>query len=305
MKIKISKEVKIGIYAVVTIVAMYWVFNFLKGRDLLNKYQTYYAVFENVEGLTATAPVYLKGLKVGNVSKITFEKTDLRFTVALRVESSYGVPEDSKAEIYGTDIMGNKAVRILMGSSPKLATSDDYLQSSVASDLTNMVANELLPLKDKIMGTLNNLNTTITAINNVLNEDTQNNLKGSISNLNSTLAHVESLSSALNSNKKHLTNSLENIDAFSATLRNNGTKIDRIADNLVQVSDSLRMANLKQTIDNLNALLGQANDTSGTVGKLLHDGELYTRLSNTVNDLDLLLIDLKANPKRYVKLSLF
>jgi len=305
MKIKISREVKIGIYATVTIVAMFWVFNFLKGRDLFNKYHTYYATFENVEGLTATSSVYLKGLKVGSVSKINFEKTQSLFHVAIRIESSYSVPEDSKAEIYSTDIMGTKAVRILVGSKPRQAAENSYLESNIASDLTNIVANELLPLKVKITQTLDNLNVTITALNNTLNEDTQRNLKSSVSNLNSTLHNLNDLSGTLNANKKYLTNSLENIDAFSTSLRKNSVKIDHIVDNLAQISDSLRMVNIKGTIDQLNFLLAQANDTSGTVGKLLHSNDLHDLLTITIHDLDLLLKDLKEHPKRYVKFSLF
>ena len=305
MKVKISREVKIGIYALVTLVLMYWVFNFIKGRDIFSAYDNYYVSYENVEGLGQTSTVYLKGLKVGNVSKISLEKSGKFFEVTLRIHRGYSIPENSTAEIYSTDIMGNKAVRVIVGDSPRLAKSGDFLNANVASDFTNMMSKELLPLKDKLETLITNLNTTVVSINNVLTTDAQKQLSESIAHLSTSLQHIANITNSLDTEKEHIIRTLENIDTFTASLSNNSQSIDAIIRNFEQLSDSLKQVNVKATVDHLNTLLAQASDTTGTVGQLLYNGELYDRLSSTLNSLDLLIKDLKENPKKYVKLSLF
>ena len=305
MKVKISREVKIGIYALGTLVLMYWLFNFLKGQDIFNSYDKYYATFENVEGLAQSSTVYLKGLKIGNVSKIELDENAQSFKISLRINRGYSIPKNSTIEIYSTDIMGNKAARILVGDSPMLALPGDYLKSSVASDLTNMVSRELIPLKDKLETLITNLNTTVVSINNVLTTDAQKQLTESIAHLSTSLQHIANITNSLDTEKEHIIRTLENIDTFTASLSNNSQSIDAIIRNFEQLSDSLKQVNVKATVDHLNTLLAQASDTTGTVGQLLYNGELYDRLSSTLNSLDLLIKDLKENPKKYVKLSLF
>jgi phospholipid/cholesterol/gamma-HCH transport system substrate-binding protein len=305
MKMKLKTEVKIGIYAIVVILAMYWAFNFLKGKDIFSPYDTYYATYENVDGLTASSTIYLRGLKVGSISKIIFEKEKQQFAVSLRIERGYSIPENSVAEIYATDILGNKAIRILMGNSPKLATPQAYLKSNVASDMTNLMASELLPLKEKLDVLLTNLNITVEAVNSVLTEKSQRNLAQSIESLHESLLHVEQITGTLAAGRVHIDKSLENMDAFTTSLRNNTGNIDAIATNLAQFSDSLRRVEINATVDRLNLLLAQASDTTGTVGQLLHNKELYRHLSHTLRDLDILIQDIRENPKKYIKLSIF
>ncbi|MDR0667545.1 MAG: MlaD family protein [Prevotellaceae bacterium] len=305
MKLKISREVKIGIYAMTILIGLYGVFNFLKGRDLFNSYNTYYATYEDVEGLTQSAPVFLKGLKVGSVVKITFEKEVQSFLVTLRVDSRYGIPEHSTAEIYGVNIMGNKALRILISHSPKLAQSKEYLKSGVASDIMTTMVNELMPIKNKLDVLLSNLNTTVKTVNHILNEEKQRELDESIRSLNKTMKHIEQISGVVDAQKAHLGNTLENADAFTTSLRNSTQHIESVIQNLEQISDSLAQSNLKGSVERLNLLLAQASDTTGTVGQLLYNDELYHRLTITLKDLDALINDVKENPKKYVRLSLF
>jgi phospholipid/cholesterol/gamma-HCH transport system substrate-binding protein len=221
------------------------------------------------------------------------------------VEQGYSIPENSVAEIYATDILGNKAIRIIMGNSPKLLATKSYLQSSVASDLTNIVASELLPLKDKLETLIMNLNTTVVAVNSILTDEAQKELRVTLANLNKSMQHVEQLTGTLSAKNGHLHNTLENLEIFSTSLRNNSENINAIAGNLAQFTDTLRQTDIKATIDRLNGLLAQAGDTTGTVGQLLYNKELYLRLSSTIHSLDVLLNDIQANPKKYVKLSLF
>ncbi|MDR0694920.1 MAG: MlaD family protein [Prevotellaceae bacterium] len=298
---QIKKEVKIGIYAVVIIIGMYWLFNFLKGEDIFNTHATYYINYERVDGLSASSPVFLKGLKIGIISGITYEEDKQQFLVSVQIKKAYNIPDNSVAEIFSTGLMSGNGIRILTGDSPVIAASRSYLSSSIAPDMLS----SLMPLKEQAEILLANLNTTITAVNNILTDETQKNLEASASSLQKSLQHIEQITGTLGAKNGHLNNTLENLDVFSSTLRNNSENIHTIATNFSQFSDTLRRLDVKATIDRLNVLLAQAGDTSGTVGQLLQNDTLYRNLSATLNSLDELIKDLQKNPKKYVRLSLF
>ncbi|MDR3350616.1 MAG: MlaD family protein [Prevotellaceae bacterium] len=298
---QIKKEVKIGIYAVVIIAGMYWLFNFLKGKDLFDTHAIYYVHYESVDGLSTASPVFLKGLKIGAVSDIAYEEDGQQFLVSLQVEKAYRIPDNSVAQIFSTGLMSGNGVRILIGDSPVIAASRSRLESSIAPDIISSLA----PLQEQAELLLANLNTTITAVNNILTDDTQKNLEASVSSLQKSLQHIEHITGALGAKNGHLNNTLENLDAFSSALRNNSDHIDTIAANFSQFSDTLRRLNIKATIDRLNVVLAQAGDSSGTIGQLLQNDELYRHLSAMLNNLDELIKDLQKNPKKYVRLSLF
>jgi phospholipid/cholesterol/gamma-HCH transport system substrate-binding protein len=298
---KIKKEIKIGVYAVVIIIGMYWLFNFLKGKDIFNTHATYYAHYETVEGLSASSPVFLKGLNVGAISDIIYEEDKQQFQVSLQIKKTYHIPDNSVAEIFSTGLMSGNGIRILIGDSPVIAASGSRLPASIEPDILSA----LLPLKDQAELLLGNLNATITAINNILTEESQKNLEAGISSLRKSLQHIEQITGTLGAKGGHLNNTLENLDAFSSTLRNNSENINAIAGHLSQFTDTLRRVDIKATIDRLNVLLAQAGDTSGTVGQLLQNDKLYRNLSATLNSLDELIKDLQKNPKKYVRLSIF
>ncbi|MDR3133755.1 MAG: MlaD family protein [Prevotellaceae bacterium] len=298
---QIKKEIKIGIYAVVIIIGMYWLFNFLKGKDIFNSHAAYYISYDRVDGLSASSPVFLKGLKVGTVSDIAYEEDRQAFLVTVQVKTAYNIPDNSVAQIFSTGLMSGNGIRILIGDSPVIAASGSRLASSIAPDMLS----SLLPLKEQAEQLLGNLNATITAVNNILTDETQKNLGESIGSLQKSLQHIEQITGTLGAKNGHLNNTLANMDAFSSALRNNSENIHTIAANFSQFSDTLRRLDIKATVDRLNILLAQAGDTSGTVGQLLQNDELYRNLSATLHSLDELITDLKKNPKKYVKISLF
>ncbi len=298
---KLKREVKIGAYIVATLFIMYWVFNFLKGQDIFNKSVTYYARYESVEGLVPTAQVYIKGLKVGIIEKIEYEQKEKLFLVRLRVEAGYIIPENSIAKIFNADLMGNKAVSIVLGSSPKQLAPGSIMASDISTDLMT----EIMPLKGKLDSLLIKTNETFAAINNILTEEKQNEIKSIITNLATSTSNLAALTNTLNEEKTHLSNTMKNAETFTASLAQNTGNITAMLENLKAVSDTLHNTEIGALIAKVNNLLSAANSLDGTVGQLLHNDELYKNLSSTLHDLDLLLQDLKANPKKYVKLSLF
>jgi phospholipid/cholesterol/gamma-HCH transport system substrate-binding protein len=298
---KIRREVKIGIYALVIIIGMYWLFNFLKGQDIFDTRATYYINYDRVDGLAVSTPVFLKGLKIGTISNITYEEKRQLFRVSVQIKEAYSIPENSIAQIFSTGLMSGNGIRILIGDSPVIAASGSRLPSDIEPDMQS----SLMPLKEQAELLFSNLNTTVTAINNILTEEAQKNIEASIGSLRESMQHIEQFTGTLSAKNGHLNRTLENMDAFSATLRNNGENINTIAANLAQFSDTLRRSDIKTTFDRLNGLLAQAGDTSGTVGQLLQNDALYHNLSAILSSLDALVKDIQKNPKKYVKLSIF
>ncbi len=118
MGIKIAKEVKAGVIVIIAVAFFVWGYTFLKGKDLFEKTYNYYAVYERVDGLMVSAPVYVNGIKVGSVSDIHFiSDTNTNIVVELKINKSFLIQDSSIAEIFSADLMGSRAIQFILGSS--------------------------------------------------------------------------------------------------------------------------------------------------------------------------------------------
>jgi phospholipid/cholesterol/gamma-HCH transport system substrate-binding protein len=302
---KINREVKIGLFFLAIVIAIFGVLNFLKGQDIFKHTNTYYAVYENVEGLSPSSHIFLKGLKIGAVEKITFDASNLKFVVKININDKYHIPKNSEAQIFNTDIMGNKAMRIVFGDSDHFLQKDDTLRAGNVPELITMIADELVPLKQKVDTLVTALNKTAQALNTILNEETQENLVSGIASLRKTLHNLQQFSAALENEKGNIKNIAEGVNTFMGTLNQSSGDITRALHNLAVLTDSLQTADIKATVENINALLLQANNPEGSVGKLLHDGHLYNNVSKTIAHLDSLIVAIQKNPKKYIKITVF
>jgi len=302
---KLSREVKIGIFFVLILFTLFVVLNFLKGQDVFTRNSNYYIVYDDVEGLTPTSHVFMKGLKIGSVESITFNERTRQFIVKTGVKAKYRFPRHSTAEIFSTDIMGNKAIRIVLSKETQFTKSGDTLLAGVAGGLVATLSDELLPLKNKIDTLATSLNITVNALNNVLTTETQANLIAGIASLRHSLHNFQQISSALAKEQGAIKNIVQNADSFFAELQKSGKNITQTMEHLSQFTDSLRSADIKATITKLNALLEQAYSPDGTVGKLLHDGSFYDNINRTVTHLDSLILAIQSNPRKYIRISVF
>ena len=305
MKIQLSREIKIGIFFILILFSIFVVLNFLKSQDIFKKSNSYYIVYEDVEGLTATSHVFIKGLKVGSVENIKFNEQSGQFLIKISLKEKYHLPQHSAAEIFSTDIMGNKAIRLILSQDTQYMQSGDTLAASSASGIVATITNELMPLKNKLDTLVTALNVTVGALNNVLNTETQANLIASIASLRQNLHHLQQLTSTLAKEQGAIQNIVQNADNFIAELQKSGKNISQTMEHLAQFTDSLRSADIKASIAHLNAMLQQANNPNGSVGKLLHDGSLYNNINRTISHLDSLIVAIQANPKKYIKISVF
>jgi phospholipid/cholesterol/gamma-HCH transport system substrate-binding protein len=302
---RLSKEIKIGIYFTVTLGALVWGINFLKGKDIFNKVQKLYAFYDDIEGLQTTAQVSIKGLKVGTVSKIRLDQETEKFKVELQIKSNYSIPNNSVAYLYSSDIMGNKAIKIKIGDSHDILTDNSTIKTGTEEDAFSLLMDDLPSIKNNLNKTIKDVDSTFRSINKLFSEENIDNLSKGITYLAHTMQNVSQLSASLNKSKQSIVSSLENIDSITSNLRNNSANINHIINNFSELSDSLKAIRFVEIVDELNTIVNKINSGTGSVGKLIYDETIHDNLTNSLNSLNDLLSDIKENPKRYINISVF
>ncbi|MFO7744767.1 MAG: MlaD family protein [Psychroflexus sp.] len=297
-----KKEVKVGFLAIVAVALFIFGYNFLKGNNLFNTSRTFYAVYDDVEGLSKSASVTINGFQVGTVTEIDFMKSG-QLLVTMNLNDEFSFPKESVAKIYGGGLIGGKSMKIELDDDfSDIAKSGDTLQSAVDEGLIELVNEKLTPLKDKISNAVVEVDSLLKSINYVLDMDTRNNLKKSIENLSGTLGSLNSSSSDIESvlkvNKDQINNS---INKFSQTADN----LSKFSDTLSQIELNKIVQNADETISNLNKFSDKLNNGEGSISKLLNDDQFYLNLENATKEMEELMRDIKLNPKRYVHFSLF
>jgi phospholipid/cholesterol/gamma-HCH transport system substrate-binding protein len=314
--VKISKEFKVGFTFITAVLIFVWGFNLLKGTDMLSKGRYFYAVYNRVDGLTPDNRVLINGLAVGKVSRLTLMPETNKILVEIYLRDEIQIPENSIARIHGTDLLGSKAIEIQLGNAKQYAVSYDTLQSEVEQALLDQVNEQVEPLKLKAIALINSVDSVMSVIQSIFNEGTRSNLHATIERITNILINAErttsTLDTILSAEKIRVRNIMKNIESISTNLEANNENINSIFTNLAILSDSLASAEIPQTmhdaqdaIARLNAITDKINDGDGTIGQLLTNDSLYIYLENSTNSLNLLLEDIRENPKKYVKFSIF
>ena len=300
---KITKEIKTGILALFAILLLIYGYGFLKGSDLFSNERTFYVSYDNVAGLTVSAPVTINGYVVGQVKKIEFENDLGGLLVTFSVTEDFNFSKNSIVRIYSTSVIGGNALAIIPEiDKDRIAIDGDVLNGEIEKGMLESLTSGLKPLENKIYTTLSGLDSLLINLNSVLNKDTKNNLKDAISSLTKTVYSFEDSSSDLNSLLK------ENKPKLDSTFSNMETITDNLAvfsDSITQIDIKAISNNLETTLDSFNSIMDKFNNGEGSIGKLINDENLYKNLEAASKELEELLRDLKENPKRYVHISVF
>lgn len=303
---RFSKEFKVGLLGIVSMTILYFGFNFLKGIDMFKGTKNYYALYENIDGLTVSNPIIINGLSVGRVGKIQIlQKKNNLVLVELSIGKDIELINGTNARLVNTDFLGSKAIELILSDLTLGIYQDgDTLESSVDEGITEFLKQSAGPVAD-------NIGTTISRINAILES-----FQGNSGKINGTLENLEKITENLSRNlpfmEGKLYDLLDNLNKNSNELSGVLSDLRPLLANTTQITDSLKMLELSKTldktetmIDNLNANLVSLKEGDGTMGKLMQDDSLYIHLNNTARDLDLLLVDFQANPDRYVQFSMF
>ena len=300
---KYTKEVKTGILAIVAVLLFIFGYSFLRGKNWFDSSRIFYAVYEDVEGLSPSSPVTINGLKVGSVTNIGFLDVTGRLVVTFSVDKEFPFSENSVAQIYGGGLIGGKSLAIIPEYEPgNIAESGDTLPGQIEEGLLELVNERLTPLQEKIEKVIVSTDSLISSLNEVMGPETREDIKSSIASLNATMT---SLSSSANTVEEILDENAPKLDRTFTNLDEMAVNFSNFSDTLAQV-DILRITeNLETTLANLEDFSQKLTSGEGTAGKLVNDPTVYNNLERATNQLDALIQDVKLNPKRYVHFSVF
>jgi phospholipid/cholesterol/gamma-HCH transport system substrate-binding protein len=310
---KISKYTKLGLLVITCLTILVWGINYLKGIDIFRSNARYYVIYDKIDGLLESSPVNINGYQVGQVTEIKFlNDYSGRLIATLSLSGDFKIGKGSVAKIVSSDIMGTKSVKMEIVRSTEYYKENDTIPGAIESDLKEQVSMQVLPIKAKAEQLMASLDSAITVFTSVFNKNTRENLSQSFENINNTIAHIESVSAELDKifGTGKINSIVENLDSISGSVTKNSGNVTRIVSNLSSLSDTLSTLNLtpvfndvKSSVAGLNTVLQKLNSDENSAGLLMNDKALYQNLNNVANSLDLLLQDVRNNPKRYVHFS--
>ncbi|HWB62335.1 MAG TPA: MlaD family protein [Chitinophagales bacterium] len=304
-------SVKVGIFTVITIAIAVLGYYFLKGIDLFQRKNSYYAVYDRVDGLYKSNLVEINGFPVGRVGDMERDPVTGKIVVRLDLDKDLKLPNSPKtvASLFSTDFLGTKKIQLLLGKSDSYLNGGDTINTYFRKDLTEQIGSQIDPIMAGVNNMVPKLDSTISGINWFVD---QRNPRGIYTTKNQVDEALIKLNGILDANQATLQATLKNIESITANIEKQNGTITVMIKNVGSFSDSLQQANLKQTILNLNSsveqlktLLGDVNAGHGTLGKVVKDDALYTKVDSTVGSLNTLLKDIKARPYRYINISVF
>lgn len=300
---KFTREVKTALLAIVALLLLIFGYSFLKGKNLLDSSRTFHAVYEDVEGLSPSSAVTINGLKVGQVTDINFLDNTGYLVVTFTVDNDFEFSKSSVAQIYGGSIIGGKSLAIQPNYDENVpAKSGDTLDSDVEEGIMELVNEKLTPLQQKVEKTVVSTDSLLTSLNQVLDEDTRNNLRSTFNDLSETARSFRGTATELEgmvqTNSPKIDRTLTNLDDMS-------TNFKHFSDTLSTMEIKKMTDDLEKVIADLEEVSNNLNNGQGTAGKLLNDDQVYNNLNSATRHLEQLFEDIKLNPKRYVHFSVF
>ena len=294
MKKIFTREVKIALAFIITIVCIVVGINYLKGINVFEPGNRYYAKFDRLDGLVVSNNVMVRGYKVGQVSEITYDLSlEQPFTVTVLVDEAVKMPAGTQLVLRDDGLLGGKILDIVCGDDPTtFYASGDTIETRIDGGLMASVQ-ELVP---KLDGTIARVDSVLESVNNIAKSQE---LKNSLKSIESITADLRVSSAKL----KYVMNNqvpqiVSDVNTITGDLR-------KVSGDLKQIEFAELFARIDHTVNNLQIFSDKLNSNEGTIGKLMNDNALYNNINTTVNSVNDLVVDLKANPKRYVHFSLF
>lgn len=315
---KISKEVKVGLFAFIGVVVFVMGFNFMLGFNFLKTYSRYYVVYGNSGGLAKSAEVKINGFKIGQVEEVDLLHPGdaTRILVTMAVDGDIILPEGTVAEISSSDLLGPKGINIKPGKGPGVVMPKDTLIASMEEGLAESINNMVSPIKEKSEQVLAALDGVLRSMNEIFDSTGTRKLSKGVDDLTGTLANIRSITGRLDKlsarQEERLDDMFAHTESILRNLKNNNQVISGALNNIKGITDSLAAANLKGTMNNLgdalkdlHVMIDKINKGEGSLGELANNKELYTNLSSSSKELSLLLKDMQKYPGRYFTISIF
>ena len=293
---KLTKEIKIALVAIVGILVMYFGINFLKGMNLFSTNNAYYMTFDDIQGLGASTPIYADGYKVGTVDGLEYDyKENGPIKVKVDIIKDLRIPQGSKAEIV-KDLMGNLQVNLLLANNPRERVEPGgIIPGAVNGGMMDKAAN-LVPVVEKMLPKLDSI---LTSVNALLADPA----------LAASLHNVETITSNLTVSTRELNTLMAGLNKQVPGMIGKANGVldnpNRLTANLASLDVQGTLNKVNQTLESAHQFTEKLNSNQGSLGLLMNDTKLYDNLTSTMGHADSLVIDLKAHPKRYVHFSVF
>lgn len=296
-----TKSILVALSFIAALILFVWGFNFLKGKSILHNQYNFYAVYENSKGLLPGDLVTINGMQIGTVSSLRFHpKQDGSIVVAFVMDKDLDIPENTIVNL-ASSLTGSVSLELVLGDSQQLAKSGDTLTSAYDNGTMGMITETLIPLRNSLQTLLNSLNDLTANLNDLLNQNLKNDINKGVSSFASSMENISTISN----------------DLLCLTDKENGklslvvSNLETITRDFSAVGDSLKgidyahlVSSLENTIAEFNILLEGINNGEGSAGRLVKEDSLYNNINATVETLQSLLEEIKANPKK-IKLSVF
>lgn len=313
---KISVEVRVGLLFIAAVALFIWGFNFLKGTEIFGSKRIFYAVYEKVEGLEPANKIKVSGLNIGQVRHLGFIPGTALIYAELYIKSDIPIPRNSIARIYSTDLLGGKAIEIVLGDAKELAQSGDTLRSEMEQSIREQVSQQVEPIQKRALALINSLDSLLVSVQTVFNPESQDNITSIFENIRIAIISIKNSATTVDSlllkEKSRVDKIMSNVEKITGNLRDNNQEITNILKNMSSISDSLAASDIPQTLrdaqvamENLKLISEKLNSGEGTMGQILNNDTLYFNLQQSTENLNKLLEDMRLNPKRYVKFSVF
>ena len=299
MKKFFSKEVKIAITVIISLAFLFWGIEYLKGINLFTPVNFYYVHFDNVDGLTDSAPVTINGYQVGQVREIIYDYETGNLRVLLSMDKQLRIPVKSAAVIT-SDVLGTAQIELELSDNTAFYEVGAEIEGKSESGLMDNVSNELLPSVAAIMPKIDSV---LTNLNKVVANPA---LTRSLDRLDNITANLEKSSRQLTVMLgQSVPGIVGNVDGITKNINAMTADLKEVSASLKELPLDSAMLNVNNTARNLSLITDKVNGTDSSLGLLLNDRGLYNHIDHTVLSLDSLFMDLKKNPKRYVTFKIF
>ncbi len=287
---KLSSELKIGAVAIVIIVLFIWVFNFLRGRNILSSSDHYIAYYSNISGLGESSPVEMNGLKIGVVQQLAMINDGSGLIkVNISVDDGILIPVDSRAEITTATLIAGMKINLVLGKSMEYLSPGDTIQGYLAESIIDKIGLGMDPIIAKTSILLERLDTIGEKISTLFSDEFSSNIKSTVANID--IAGNE-FKSAIAENRKELSELIKNLNSISKLIDNNGAQLDSTLDNIYYISERLTKSDIDTALISFSSSLKESqlilqgiNSGKGSAGKLMNDDSLYVNLSRSLESL--------------------
>lgn len=311
---KYKKEFIIGLTVVVAIALLLFGIQFLKGINAFSSNRTFYAAYDNIQGLVPGSGINYKGNKIGVVQDNVLDENKNWITVLNISESALDFPKDSKAKLE-TTVLGESSIQIILGESSEMLKNKDTIMVDYKFGITELATQKIVPIETKVNVLLNKLNKSLASIDTVLGTDGENlrrmmiSLRQTVTTLNSTVQDVDNVVKGSSSDIKK---TLENIASITENVKKSNVKITNLISNFSDMSDSLKGADIagtvmqtKSALAEVTKMMEEINNGNGTAHQLIYNDELINNMNAMLQETERLVLNIKTHPKRYLQFAVF